>query len=170
MLHSRGLTRDQAQILAYLRKAWAAPLKAMTVPQAAERLRIPLFDEDRLNILRCLRQSPHLLGLYPALGVDPLAFVLTSAEKLVVRHLLHQHHRTGESPSVTALARAMGMEGGEAPRALRVLSQMGLLHKRPTAGSAPGYQLTDACRSALSRGVFYFHTVTVDARETFNVP
>lgn len=170
MPNNHELTAELGRLVAYLRKAWAAPLKAMTVPQAAERLGMPLFDEDRLNILSHLRQNPDLLGRYPALGVDPIAFVLTSEEKLVVRHLSHQLERTGNPPSMRSVASAVGMESGEAPRALRFLSQMGLLHKRPTAGSAPGHQLTDACHSALSRGVFYFHTVTVDARETFNVP
>lgn len=170
MAHERNLTREQAKVLAYLRNAWAAPLKAMTVAQAAERIRLPLSDDDRRTIFLYLGDHPQQLGRYVALGLDPLVFVLTNVEKLVARFLLLYERQTGKMPFYLVMARALGIDRAEAARAVEFLWRVGLLRPRDRKESLSGYRISEACRHAFRRGVFFFHTVTVDSRETFNVP
>jgi len=97
-----------------------------------------------------------------------VTLVLTPDEKLIARALINSQRDAKPMPSLSELAKAVGIKEPDVKRRLAMLERYEILKKDATAGGT-GYSVLPRYVKWEPRLDFVFHNVTVDRGRQFSV-
>ncbi|HKO99351.1 MAG TPA: hypothetical protein VJU86_20295 [Pyrinomonadaceae bacterium] len=159
-----GLTPEEQKVIDYLVADWGKDYSITSVDIAMVALKIPPSDETRFRIGSHIKAHPKLHEVIRRWGWVTLA--LTPDEKLIARTLINAEHDGKPQPSISEIAKAVGITELEARSGLSMLGRYEIL-KREAKGT--GYKMVSRYLKWEPRLDFIFHTVSLDSGRQFNV-
>jgi len=161
-----SVSAEDQKVIDYLIKDWGEDFSVTTVDQALRALKIESSEETRFRIGSHIKAHPELHEVIRRWGWVTL--VLTPDEKLLARALINAQRDTKPAPSVSELAKAVGIKEPDIERGLAMLARYEILSKNTNvAGSA--YTVTPRYIKWEPRLDFVFHNVTLDSGRQFSV-
>src|SRR5258705_3554239 len=139
LVSSVSAANDQAQlnpqeqkVVDYLVKDWGEDYSVTSVDIAMNAVKVVQSDETRFRIGSYIKAHPELHEVGPRWGWVTL--VLTPDEKLISRALIHAERKGKPAPSVSELAKAVGIKGPDVKRGLAMLERYEISKKDSKAG------------------------------------
>src|SRR6266852_4233891 len=139
-VNGASTTTDQAQLTAqdqkvidYLVKDWGEDYSVTSVDIAMNAVKVAPSDETRFRIGKYIKSHPELHEVIRRWGWVTL--VLTPDEKLIARALINSERDGKLVPSVSELAKAVGVKEPDLKRGLAMLERYEILKKDSKAGS-----------------------------------
>jgi len=173
LVNGASAANDQAQlnpqeqkVIDYLVKDWGADYSVTSVDIAMNAVKVPSSDETRFRIGRYIKAHPELHEVIRRWGWVTL--VLTPDEKLIARAFINAQRDSKPAPSVSELAKAVGIKEPDVKRGLVMLEQYEILKKDGKAGG-PGFTVMPRYVKWEPRLDFVFHHVSLDSGRQFNV-
>src|SRR5712692_7169435 len=130
------LTAQEQKVIDYLVKDWGEDSSVTSVDIAMSALKVAPSDETRFRIGSYIKAHPELHEVIRRWGWVTL--VLTPDEKLIARALVNAERDGKPVPSVSELAKAVGVKEPDLKRALAMLERYEILKKDRRAGGV-GY-------------------------------
>jgi len=160
------LTAQDQKVIDYLVKDWGEDYSVTTVDFAINALKVAPSDETRFRIGNYIKSHPELHEVIRRWGWVTL--VLTPDEKLIARALINAERDSKPVPSVSELAKAVGIKESDVKRGLAMLERYEILKKDSKAG---GMVFTVMPRYIKwePRLDFVFHNVSLDSGRQFSV-
>src|SRR6266404_5821064 len=172
-VNGAGAANDQAQLTAqerrvidYLVKDWSEDSSVTSVDIAMNAVKIAPSDETRFHIGSYIKAHPELHEVIRRWGWVTL--VLTPDEKLIARTLINAERDSKPMPSVSELAKAVGIKEPDVKRGLAMLERYEILKRDSKAGGV-GYVVIPRYIKWQPRLDFIFHTISLDSGRQFNV-
>src|SRR6266566_4423549 len=133
-VNSASAANDQAQLNAqeqkvidYLVKDWGEDSNVTSVEIAMNAVKVAPSDETRFRIGNYIKAHPELHEVIRRWGWVTL--VLTPDEKLIARALINAERDSKPLPSVSELAKAVGIKEPDVKRGLAMLERYEILRK-----------------------------------------
>jgi len=172
-VNGAGAANDQAQLTAqeqrvidYLLKDWGEDSSVTSVDIAMNAVKVAPSDETRFRIGNYIKAHPELHEVIRRWGW--VALVLTPNEKLIARALINAERDGKPVPSVSELAKAVGIKEPDVKRGLAMLERYEILSKDSKAGGV-GYVVIPRYVKWQPRLDFVFHKISLDSGRQFNV-
>ena len=172
-VNGAGAANDQAQLTAqeqrvidYLLKDWGEDSSVTSVDIAMNAVKVAPSDETRSRIGNYIKAHPELHEVIRRWGWVTL--VLTPDEKLIARALINAERDSKPMPSVSELAKAVGIKEPDVKRGLAMLERYEILSKDSKAGGV-GYVVIPRYVKWQPRLDFVFHRISLDSGRQFNV-
>src|SRR3989454_4500552 len=138
-VNSASAANDQAhlnaqdqKVIDYLMKDWGEDSSVTSVDIAMNALKVTPSDEARFRIGNYIKAHPELHEVIRRWGWVTL--VLTPDEKLIARALINAQRDSKPAPSVSELAKAVGIKEPDVKRGLAILERYEILKKDSKAG------------------------------------
>ena len=160
------LTAQEQKVIDYLVKDWGEDYSVTSVDIAMTALKVGQSDETRFRIGNYIKTHPELHEIIRRWGWVTL--VLTPDEKLIARALINSERDGNPAPSVSQLAKAVGIKEPDVKRGLAMLERYEILKKDSKAGGA-GYAVIPRYIKWEPRLDFVFHKISLDSGRQFNV-
>src|SRR5258705_9435418 len=110
------LTAQEQKVIDYLVKDWGEDYSVTSVDIAMKAVNVAQSDETRFRIGNYIKAHPELHEVIRRWGWVTL--VLTPDEKLIARALINSERDSKPSPSLSELAKAVGMKEPDVKRGL----------------------------------------------------
>src|SRR5712671_5627105 len=130
------LNAQEQKVIDYLVKDWGEDYSVTSVDIAMNALKVAPSDEIRLRIGSYIKCHPELHEVIRRWGWVTL--VLTPDEKLIARALINAERDSKPVPSVSELAKAVGIKEPDVKRGLAMLERYEILKRESKAGGG-GY-------------------------------
>src|SRR5260370_16789508 len=130
------LTAQDQKVIDYLVKDGGEDSNVASVDIAMNALKVATSDETRFRIGKYIKAHPELHEVIRRWGWVTL--VLTPDEKLIARALINAERDSKPMPSVSELAKAVGIKEPDVKRGLAMLERYAILKKDSKAGGV-GY-------------------------------
>src|SRR6059058_1781216 len=121
------LNPQEQKVIDYLVKDWGEDYSVTSVDIAMKALKVAPSDETRLHIGNYIKAHPELHEVIRRWGWVTL--VLTPDEKLIARALINAQRDSKPLPSLSELAKAVGLNEPDAKRGLAMLERFEILKK-----------------------------------------
>ena len=160
------LTAREQKVIDYLVKDWGEDYSVTSVDIAMNAVKVAPSNETRFRIGNYIKAHPELHEVIRRWGWVTL--VLTPVEKLIARALINSERDSKPSPSLSELAKAVGMKEPDVKRGLAMLERYEILKKDSKAGG-PGFSAMPRYLKWEPRLDFVFHKISLDSGRQFNV-
>ena len=160
------LNAQDQKVIDYLLKDWGEDYSVTSVDIAMNAVKVAPSDETRFRIGNYIKAHPELHEVIRRWGWVTL--VLTPDEKLIARALINADRDGKPMPSVSELAKAVGVKEPDVKRGLAMLERYEILSKDSKAGGV-GYVVIPRYVKWQPRLDFVFHTISLDSGRQFNV-
>jgi len=160
------LTAQEQKVIDYLLKDWGEDYSVTSVDIAMNAVKVAPSDETRFRIGNYIKAHPELHEVIRRWGWVTL--VLTPDEKLIARALINAERDSKALPSVSELAKAVGIKEPDVKRDLAMLERYEILKKDSKADGA-GYAVIPRYVKWQPRLDFVFHKISLDSGRQFNV-
>jgi len=160
------LTAQEQKVIDYLVKDWGEDYSVTSVDIAMKAVKVAQSDETRFHIVNYIKVHPELHEIIRRWGWVTL--VLTPDEKLIARALINAERDSKPMPSVSELAKAVGIKEPDVKRGLAMLERYEILSKDSKAGGV-GYVVIPRYVKWQPRLDFVFHKISLDSGRQFNV-
>ncbi len=160
------LTAQEQKVIDYLVKDWGEDSNVNSVDIAMKAVKVAPSNQTRFRIGNYLKSHPELHEVIRRWGWVTL--VLTPDEKLTARALINAERDGKPMPSVSELAKAVGVKEPDVKRGLAMLERFEILKKDSKAGGV-GYAVIPRYIKWQPRLDFVFHTISLDSGRQFNV-
>ena len=160
------LTAQEQKVIDYLVKDWGEDSSVSSVDIAMNAVKVAPSDETRFRIGNYIKAHPELHEVVRRWGWVTL--VLTPDEKLIARSLINAERDGKPSPSLTELARAVGIKEPDVKRGLAMLERYEIL-KKDSKADGVGYAVVPRYIKWQPRLDFVFHKISLDSGRQFNV-
>src|SRR6184192_182373 len=148
------LTAQEQRVIDYLVKDWGEDYSVTSVDIAMNAIKVAPSDETRFRIGNYIKDHPELHEVIRRWGWVTL--VLTPDEKLIARALINAQRDSKPLPSVSELAKVVGVKEPDIKRALAMLERYEILKKDSKAGGV-GYAVIPHYIKWQPRLDFVFH-------------
>lgn len=160
----KQLSPQDQKVIDYLVSDWSHDT-VTSVDIAMATLKVEPSEETRFRLGSYIKAHPELHEVIRRWGWVTL--VLTPEEKLIARALINAQRDGKPSPSVSEIAKAVGITEAQAKRELAMLERYEILKQdNKTAGA--GYSVLPQYVKWEPRLDFLFHKVTLDSGRQFN--
>jgi len=159
------LNPQEQKVIDYLVKDWGEDYSVTSVDIAMNALKVAPSDETRFRIGNYIKAHPELHEVIRRWGWVTL--VLTPDEKLIARALINAQRESKPAPSVSELAKAVGIKEPDVKRGLATLERYEIL-KKDSKASGAGYAVISHYIKWEPRLDFVFHKVSLDSGRQFN--
>jgi len=160
------LTAQEQKVIDYLVKDWGEDNSVTSVDIAMNAVKVAPSDETRFRIGNYIKAHPELHEVIRRWGWVTL--VLTPDEKLIARAIINAERDGKLSPSLSELAKTVGIKEPDVKRGLEMLERYEILSKDSKAGGV-GYAVTPRYIKWQPRLDFVFHKMSLDSGRQFNV-
>jgi len=160
------LTAQEQKVIDYLVKDWGEDSSVSSVDIAMNAVKLAPSDETRFRIGNYIKAHPELHEVIRRWGWVTL--VLTPNEKLIARALVNAERDSKPMPSVSELAKAVGIKEPDVKRGLAMLARYEILQKDSKASGA-GYAVFPRYVKWEPRLDFVFHKISLDNGRQFDV-
>src|SRR5712664_3155908 len=160
------LTAQEQRVIDYLVKDWGEDSSVTSVDIAMNALKVAPSDETRFRIGNYIKVHPELHEVIRRWGWVTL--VLTPDEKLIARTLINAERDSKPLPSVSELAKAVGIKEPDVRRGLAMLERYEILQKDDKPGGQ-GFTMVTRYIKWEPRLDFVFHKISLDNGRQFNV-
>src|SRR6266404_6465940 len=160
------LTAQEQKVIDYLLKDWGEDYSVTSVDIAMNAVKVAPSDETRFRIGNYIKAHPELHEVIRRWGWVTL--VLTPNEKLIARSLINAERESKPMPSVSELAKAVGIKEPDVKRGLATLERYEIL-KKDSKADGPGFTVIPRYIKWQPRLDFIFHTISLDSGRQFNV-
>ena len=164
--NNQTLNAREQKVIDYLVKDWGEDYSVTSVDIAMNAVKVAPSDETRFRIGNYIKAHPELHEVIRRWGWVTL--VLTPDEKLIARALINSERDSKPSPSLSELAKALGMKEPDVKRGLAMLERYEILKKDSKAGG-PGFSAMPRYLKWEPRLDFVFHKISLDSGRQFNV-
>jgi hypothetical protein len=147
-------------------KDWGEDYSVTSVDIAMNALKVTPSDEMRFRIGNYIKAHPELHEVIRRWGWVTL--VLTPDEKSIARELINAQRDSKPVPSLSELAKAVGIKESDAKRGLAMLERYEIL-KKDSKADGLGFTLMPRYIKWEPRLDFVFHNVTLDSGRQFSV-
>ena len=144
---------------------WGEDYSVTSVDLAMNAIKVEQSDETRFRIGSYLKAHPELHEVIRRWGWVTL--VLTPDEKLMARALINAERDGKPAPSVSELAKAIGVKEPDVKRGLAMLERYEILKKDSRLGGA-GFTVLPRYIKWEPRLDFVFHRVSLGSGRQFN--
>lgn len=159
------LSAQEQKAVDYLVNDWGEDYSVTSVDIAMAALKVEQSDETRFRIGSYIKTHPELREVIRRWGWVTL--VLTPDEKLIARALINAERDNNPAPSLSELAKAVGIKEPDVKRRLLMLERYEILKKDSKAGGV-GYAVIPHYIKWEPRLDFVFHRVSLDNGRQFN--
>jgi len=159
------LTAQERKVIDYLVKDWGEDYSVTSVDIAMNALKVESSDETRFRIGNYIKAHPELHEVIRRWGWVTL--VLTPDEKLIARAIINAERDSKPAPSVSELAKAVGIKEPDVKRGLAMLERYEIVKKDSKAGG-PEFTVMPRYIKWEPRLDFVFHNVILDSGRQFN--
>src|SRR5712691_3388223 len=160
------LNPREQKVIDYLVSDWGGDYSVTSVDIAMNALKVEQSDETRFHIGNYIKAHPELHEVIRRWGWVTL--VLTPDEKLIARALINAERDGKPAPTVSELAKAVGVKEPDVKRGLAMLERYEILKKDSKAGGV-GYAVIPRYIKWQPRLDFVFHKISLDSGRQFNV-
>ena len=160
------LNAQEQKVVDYLVNDWGEDYSVTTVDIAMNAVKVVPSDETRFRIGSYIKAHPELHEVVRRWGWVTL--VLTPDEKLIARALINAEREGKRAPSVSELAKAVGLKEPDVKRGLGMLERYEILKKDSKVGGV-GFLVMPRYIKWEPRLDFVFHNVSVDSGRQFSV-
>ncbi len=158
------LNPQEQKVIKYLVADWGEDYSVTSVDIAMAGLKMRQSDETRFRIGSHIKAHPELHEIIRRWGWVTL--VLTPDEKLIARTLINAERDRKPEPTVTEIAKAVGITEAQADRGLSMLERYEILQRAASQGA--GYKVVPRYIKWEPRLDFIFHKVSLDSGRQFN--
>jgi hypothetical protein len=159
------LNAQEQKVIDYLVSDWGQDYSVTSVDIAMNVVKVAPSDETRFRIGNYIKAHPELHEVIRRWGWVTL--VLTPDEKLIARALINAERDGTPAPSVSELAKAVGVKEPDVKRGLSMLERYEILKKDSKVGGL-GYTVVPRYIKWEPRLDFVFHKVSLDNGRQFN--
>jgi len=159
------LNSQEQKVVDYLLSDWGQDYSVTSVDIAMAALKIEQSDETRFRIGSYIKAHPEIHEVIRRWGWVTL--VLTPDEKLIARALINAQRDSKSAPSLTEIAKAVGVKEPDIKRGLAMLERYEIL-KRDGKTGQPGFSVMPRYMKWEPRLDFVFHKVGLDNGRQFN--
>jgi len=160
------LNAQEQRVIDYLVKDWGEDYSVTSVDIAMNAVKVERSDETRFRIGSYIKTHPELHEVIRRWGWVTL--VLTPDEKLMARALINPQRDNKPSPSLSELAKAVGIKEPDVKRGLATLERYEIL-KKDSKMSGAGFAVVPRYIKWEPRLDFVFHNVSLDSGRKFSV-
>jgi len=160
------LTAPEQTVIDYLVKDWGEDSNVTSVDIAMNAVKVAPSKETRFRIGNYIKAHPELHEVIRRWGW--VTVVLTPDEKLIARSLINAARDGKLSPSLSELAKAVGIKEPDVKRGLAMLERFEILQKESKAGGVR-YAVMPHYIKWQPRLDFVFHKISLDSGRQFNV-
>ncbi len=160
------LNAQDQKVIDYLLKDWGEDYSVTSVDIAMNAVKVAPSDETRFRIGNYIKAHPELHEVIRRWGWVTL--VLTPDEKLIARALINSERDSKPSPSLSELAKAVGMKEPDVKRGLAMLERYEIL-KKDSKADGVGYAVIARYIKWQPRVDFVFHRISLESGRQFNV-
>ena len=160
------LNAQEQKVIDYLVKDWGQDFSITSVDIAMNAVKVAPSDETRFRIGSYIKAHPELHEAIRRWGWVTL--VLTPDQKLIARALINAEREGKPSPSLSELAKAVGVKEPDVKRGLGMLERYEILKRDSNAGGV-GYAVMPRYIKWQPRLDFVFHKISLDSGRQFNV-
>src|SRR5467141_3423467 len=160
------LTAQEQKVIDYRVKDWGEDSNVTSVDIAMNAVKVAPSDETRFRIGNYIKAHPELHEVIRRWGWVTL--VLTPDEKLIARALINAERDGKPAPSVSELAKAVGIKERDVKRGLAMLERYEIVKRDSKAGGV-GYAVIPRYVKWQRRLDFVFHKISLDSGRQFNV-
>jgi hypothetical protein len=158
------LNPEEQKVINYLVADWREDYSVTSVDIAMAALKMKPSDETRFRIGSHIKARPELHEIIRRWGWVTL--VLTPDEKLIARTLINAERDGKPQPTVSDIAKAVGITEAQTLRGLSMLERYGILQRAASKGA--GYRVVARYIKWEPRLDFIFHKVSLDSGRQFN--
>ncbi len=158
------LNSEEQKVIKYLVADWGEDYSVTSVDIAMAALKVEPSDETRFRIGNHIKEHPELHEIVRRWGWITLA--LTPDEKLIARTLINAERDGTPQPTVTEIAKAVGVTEAQADRGLTMLERYEIVQRAASKGA--GYKVIPRYIKWEPRLDFIFHKVSLDGGRQFN--
>lgn len=158
------LSSEEQKVIKYLVADWGEDYSVTSVDIAMAALQIKPSDETRFRIGSHIKEHPELHEVIRRWGWVTL--VLTADEKLIARTLINAERDSKPEPTVSEIAKEVGMTEAQTDRGLSMLERYEILQRAASKGA--GYKVVPRYIKWEPRLDFIFHKVSLDNGRQFN--
>ena len=159
------LDSQEKKVIEYLLADWSKDYSVTSVDIAMAALKMKPSDEIRFRIGSRIKEHPELHEIIRRWGWVTL--VLTPDEKLIARTLINIERAGKPEPTVSEIAKAVGITEAQADRGLAMLERYEILQRAASKGA--GYKVVPRYIKWEPRLDFIFHKLSLDSGRQFNV-
>lgn len=160
------LNPQEQKVIDYLVKDWGQDFSITSVDIAMNAVKVVPSDETRFRIGSYIKAHLELHEVIRRWGWVTL--VLTPDEKLIARSLINAEREGKPEPSLSELAKAVGVKEPDVKRGLAVLERYEILKKDNGPGAA-GFTVMPRYLKWEPRLDFVFHKISLDSGRQFNL-
>src|SRR5882724_12018538 len=154
------LTAQEQKVIDCLVKDWGEDYSVTSVDIAMNAVKVASSEETRFRVGNYIKSHPELHEVIRRWGWVTL--VLTPDEKLIARALINAERDSKPMPSVSELAKAVGIKEPDVKRGLAMLERYEILSKDSKAGGG-GYAAMPRYLKWEPRLDFVFHKISLDS-------
>ena len=160
------LNAQEQKVIDYLVKDWDEDYSVTSVDIAMNAVKVAPSDETRFRIGNYIKAHPELHEVIRRWGWVTL--VLTPDEKLIARALINAERDSKPTPSLSELAKSVGVKEPDVRRGLAMLERYEIL-KKDSEAAGVGYAVAPHYIKWQPRLDFVFHKISLDSGRQFNV-
>ncbi|MGI9165357.1 MAG: hypothetical protein ACR2G5_03060 [Pyrinomonadaceae bacterium] len=158
------LSAEEQKVIKYLVADWGEDYSVTSVDIAMAALKMKPSDESRFRIGNHIKTHPELHEIIRRWGWVTL--VLTPDEKLIARTLINADRDGKPQPTVSDIAKAVGITEVKADQGLSMLERYEIVQRAASKGA--GYKVVTRYIKWEPRLDFIFHKVSLDGGRQFN--
>jgi hypothetical protein len=158
------LNSEEQKVIKYLVADWGEDYSVTSVDIAMAALKMKQSDVTRYRIGSHIKAHPELHEIIRRWGWVTL--VLTPDEKLIARTLINAERDGKPQPTISELAKAVGVTVAQAHLGLSMLERYEIVQRAATNGA--GYKVVPRYIKWEPRLDFIFHKVSLDSGRQFN--
>jgi len=158
------LTAQEKKVIDFLVNDWGNDYSVTSVDIAMEAVGVKPSEETRFRISSHIKAHPELHEVIRRWGWVTL--VLTPDEKLIARALTNAERDGKPQPTVSEIAKAVGVADAQVDRGLLMLERYEIVQRSATKRA--GYKVVPRYIKWEPRLDFIFHTVSLDSGRQFN--
>ncbi|HYJ89056.1 MAG TPA: hypothetical protein VEW46_23520 [Pyrinomonadaceae bacterium] len=158
------LNAEEQKVINYLVADWGEDYSVTSVDIAMAALKMKPSEESRFRIGNHIKAHPELHEIIRRWGWVTL--VLTPDEKLIARTLINAERDGKPQPTVSDIAKAVGITEAQTDRGLSMLERYEVVQRAASKGA--GYKVVPRYIKWEPRLDFIFHKVSLDSGRQFN--
>jgi hypothetical protein len=158
------LSSEEQKVVKYLVADWGEDYSVTSVDIAMAAVKMKPSDESRFRIGSYIKEHPELHEVIRRWGWVTL--VLTPEEKLIARTLINAERDGKPEPTVSEIAKAVGITDAQIDRGLSTLDRYEIIERAASKGA--GYKVVTRYIKWEPRLDFIYHKVSLDSGRQFN--
>jgi hypothetical protein len=158
------LSSEEQKVIKYLVADWGEDYSVTSVDIAMAAVEMKPSDESRFRIGSYIKEHPELHEVIRRWGWVTL--VLTPEEKLIARTLIDAERDGKPEPTVSEVAKAVGITEAQTDRGLSMLERYEIIQRAASKGT--GYKVVARYIKWEPRLDFIYHKVSLDSGRQFN--